>query len=187
MRRPLPAAGVDRNPEVAAERIVGGGLQNGGGAVGRKPHHAGSLGAHPQRVVCAALDHRNHDGRTGERLPTAGGVLADEGAARAAGDESSTGVDVERAKCAVLQHGDLAAVEGGEGLPVVADQAFPRGEPQIALGRLRDGVDGVVRQAVPGGPVVAEQVLQRAVHRRCLPRREHDDGGQQGAAPSAVR
>ena len=77
-------------------------------------------------------------------------------AARRADDERAIGRDTDRPHAVVAQIRRVAPVDEVEFEAVVADQPFPGAEPQVAVGRLRDRVDLVVRQAFARGPGFAE-------------------------------
>ncbi len=82
-------------------------------------------------------------------------------AARVADPQPALAVDEQRADAVVAQARARAAVEHGEIQAVVAHQPFPGGEPQMALRRLCDVAQRVVRQAIARGPYVDGVVAQR--------------------------
>ncbi|KAF1055685.1 MAG: hypothetical protein GAK43_00482 [Stenotrophomonas maltophilia] len=94
-------------------------------------------------------------------LPLAIAAAAADVAARITDPQPALAVHQQRADAVVAQAGPRAAVEHGEIQPVVAHQAFPRGEPQMAFGGLGDIAQRVVRQAVARGPHVDGIVAQR--------------------------
>ena len=73
-------------------------------------------------------------------------------AARSGHHQTAARTDGHPADAVILQRRGVGWAEDAEVLAVVAHQAFPGGEPQVAVRRLRDGVDLVVRQAVAGAP-----------------------------------
>ena len=127
---------------------------------------AGTLGRDPDPAA-AVLD-RIHDFflrqplRLAQRLPDTAAADADP-APRGADHQGPVWRDADGADAVVLQRWRVAAVEDVEFQTVVADQAFPGAEPEIAVGRLRDRIDLVVRQAVAGGPGLAEEGADRLV------------------------
>src|SRR5690606_16861875 len=98
-------------------------------------------------------------------LPAAVLVPA-EVAARIAEPQPSPGIHVQRADAVVAQARGRATAEGGEVDAVVADHAFPRGEPEVAVRGLGRVAHRVVRQAVARGPCIGRIVAQRWRTRR---------------------
>ncbi len=99
-------------------------------------------------------------------------------AARITDPQATLAVDEQRTDAVVAQARAGAAVEHGEIQAVVAHQAFPGREPQVAFGGLRDVTQRVVRQAIARGPYINGIVAQR---RRPFLRSHRQREGQQQA------
>ena len=104
------------------------------------------------------------------------------------GQAAAVRADPERAETIFEQRGHVVvaerfgvgSIEDLEVLAVEADEPFLGAEPQIAIARLQDGLDGILRQPLIGLPRVVHVLGQRFVGiesdgRRC-PRENQDHG-----------
>ena len=137
---------------------------------------AGILGGDPQPSL--AVEQRVHDFFLGQAVldhPGAPAIAAldRDPAARGSDHQRAIFGGAHRAHAVVLQCRRVAAVEDMEFQAVVTGQAFPGAEPQVAVRGLRDGIDLVVRQALAGGPGLAEIRGQRLVLRTGDAGQEH--------------
>ncbi|MNS85847.1 hypothetical protein D3C72_1197230 [compost metagenome] len=96
-----------------------------------------------------------------EHPPAAIGAALGDVAAGVADPQRAGPVHEQGAHAVIAQARLGAAVEHGEIQAVVAHQAFPGGEPQVAFRGLRDVAQRVVRQTIARGPHVDGVVAQR--------------------------
>ena len=111
----------------------------------------------------------------------AAGPFALEGPAPHRGQRAVVGVGPQRAgavdeqvlDAGVRQRRRVVGIEGDEAQPVEAEQPVLRPDPQVAVGRLGDGVDEAGGQPAIGAPDVDDVVARRGCRRR------HDGGRDQ--------
>ncbi len=184
--RPQRAVGAQRHAvhDVAGQAV---GLAEVAEAAAIVPIDAGALGGDPQTAV--GQGYEVHDLvlaqalARGQRGPLLAGVAVDTTAGGAHPQGAVRG-DTQHAHAVVLQRRHVAAVEGAEIQAVVARQTFPGAEPQIAFGRLGNGRDEVVRQALARGPDVAGVLVQGPRRRRERQRQHPEQPGQHPRQPA---
>ena len=164
--RPVPAGqqAIDDVGRQAAARAMAGHLA----AV--EHVHAGAFGADPEAalVVEGGIHHLVLPEALGAPVgPPAPTIEDGHAAARGAHHQRAIGGDPQRPDAVVAQRGHVAAVEYLELEAVVADEAFPGGEPEVAVRGLDDRVDLVVRKGFARGPGLAEHRTDRLGQRRC--------------------
>jgi hypothetical protein len=95
------------------------------------------------------------------------GAVAHQIAACIAQPQCAIVIHIQRTHAVIGQAGARAAIDDAKFQPVVAHQAFPGGEPEIAVVSLGDIAQRVVRQSVARTPAVDRVVAQLRRSRRC--------------------
>lgn len=147
----------------------------------QQPHPAIGIHGH-------AVDQRLWPIGTARPLPPVTiGTVAHQIAACITQPQGVVVIHVQRADAVVGQAGPRAAIDDGEFQAVVADQALPGGEPQVAIGGLGDVAQRVMRQSVARTPAVDGVVAQacaRARGRVCCKRAHPQQRAHAGREPA---
>ncbi len=150
----------EQGRDEAVRQAVGGGDQREGAAV--EPHQPAAGRAEPQRAVGAFGDGLDALVRQAVGFEIAGEAaagVAHEAAARRGPERTIAGL-VQRDDVVVGDGRRVLPIEDRELVAVEADEAFLGADPDVAVARLEDRLDRVLRQALDGRPALLHQLRQ---------------------------
>ena len=128
-------------------------------AIGLDDHRAMAVGGQPQAATLV-LEDVGHQARCRGQGEPAPGALPGQSAARAADEQVAVAQYPQCAQAGVGQAGVGQASVDLKAAAIEAGRAFPGGKPQVALGRLGDGIDRVVRQSFARAPGLEDEALE---------------------------